>query len=197
MDVSKLPRLSNTQAEQQRQQQEPQQEQQQEPPVANATVATNSPASPHPDYRNRYDDPPHAGGGAEAWISIAVGVILILMSPRIFQYFLSPSSFTWTFNDAQGNPLKYTQTVFFWGDLALAAFAIVLIVEGLVIAFARRRAFVALAFGLTALATALNLGFLGYAMSKGFGFQIYSALAVAFGVYIGLYQWKLLRGARY
>jgi hypothetical protein len=30
-------------------------------------------------------------------------------------------------------------------------------------------------------------------MSKGFGFQLYSGLAVAFGVYIAIAQWKMLQ----
>jgi hypothetical protein len=135
-----------------------------------------------------------AGTGAEVWLSIAIGLLLILMSPRIWQYYLMPGSFTWTFNDADGNPLPYRQTTFFWSDLGIALFALVLILEGLAIAFARRRWVVAAAFGLTVLTTVYNLAYLLYTFNQ--GVAILSAFAVAFGVYIAIFEWRLLRELR-
>ncbi len=183
MDISKLPRMSETNKHA-------------PPPATDVASAPDvghdvAPVrSPIPYAR---DDVPSAG--ADAWISIALGVILILMSPRIWQYALSRlfgTAFTWTFTDPAGNPLPYTQSVFFWGDLALALFAVVLIAEGIVIGFARRRALVAVALALTVLTTLFNLGYLAWMMQGGYGLQIMSAFAVAFGVYIAMYQKRML-----
>ena len=116
MDLSKLPKLSET----------PRPDVEQSPEPAPLPYAA--------DYHQ-------AGSGGEIWLSIALGLILLFMSPRFLQYVISRSTFPqkWKFNDAQGNPLTYTQTVFFWGDLALMLFAVVLIVEGIVLALGRRR----------------------------------------------------------
>jgi uncharacterized membrane-anchored protein len=108
---------------------------------------------------------------------------------------MSPSTFTWTFNDEKGAPIKYTQTVFIWGDAAMLLFALVLILEGLLL-FTRKPGLIALAFGLTVITVALNLFFLMMMMSRGYGFQLASAIAVAFGVYIAIFQWNLLQSHR-
>ncbi len=138
-----------------------------------------------------YARPDEPGGGAEAWISIVMGLVLIFMSPRIWQYLLMRGSFTWEFQDEQGNPLAYTKTVFFWGDVALAAFALTLIAEGVVIAFTRRPALIAAAFGLTVVTTLLNFLYVAWMVTKGYGLQLFPALAVAFGGYIAVYEWRL------
>ena len=134
-------------------------------------------------------------GTMEGWLSIGIGVVLILISPRIWGYLFTGST-SWTFSDADGSPLPYSQTVYFWGDIALALFSVVLIVEGLILAFARKAPFVAFAFGLTVLAIALNAGYIVYMMTKGYGFQFISGLATVFGVYIAVQQWALLQSLR-
>lgn len=156
-----------------------------------ARVSSGGPARAL-QYRPNID----IGTGAEVWISVAVGVLLILMSPRIWQYFLMPGSFTWTFNGADGNPLPYVKTFFFWGDLALAAFAVSLVLEGVVIAARRRPRLVMAVLVVTVLTTLLNLGYVVFMLGKGYGFQMMSGLAVAFGVYIAIFQWKLLQASR-
>jgi hypothetical protein len=196
MDMSKLPRLSQTPPP---------------PPIdpspgddatSHAPPPTADPGrapAPSPGYALDYDARSPAGSSlAEAWIGIAVGAILLLLSPRLLQFVFSPSSFPqkWTFNDANGNPLAYTKTVFFWGDLAIAAFALVLILEGLVIGFARKSGPVAALFGLTVLTVALNAVYLVAMVMNNYGLQLMSALAVAFGVYIAIYQWNLLMTLR-
>ena len=136
--------------------------------------------------------------GAEAWISIAVGVIILLMAPRLIQYLLSPAAFEQSIRitDEQGQPLAYTRSVFFWGDLSLTLFALVLILEGLVVAFVRNPLLVLIALVLTIATTLLNLFYVIQMIVLGYGFQIMSALAVAFGVYIALYQWRLWQSLR-
>jgi hypothetical protein len=107
------------------------------------------------------------------------------MSPRLFQHLLSPSTFAqkWTFTAPDGSPMSYTKTVFFWGDIVLAAFAITLIIEGLVLGFARRRVWITAAFVFTALVTAANLVYVIWMQIGGYGLQLMSAVAVALGVY--------------
>ena len=188
MDMSKLPRMSQTPPP---------------PPEPSAAPqeegrATGGVAAPGSAYRREleYGVEP-APSFAEAWISIAIGLILLFATYalRLIQFLLSPSTFTWTFSDEKGQPIKYTQTVFIWGDAAMLLFALVLIIDGLLL-FTRKPALIALAFGLTALTVATNLFYLVMMMSRGYGFQIASAIAVAFGVYIAIFQWKLLQSLR-
>jgi len=180
MDMSKLPRLSETQR-------------QQEAHAAAVGAAANPPPPAQPQPGIDYAPvAPYESSGAEAWFSIAIGVIVLLLNMRLWQYFLFRSRFTWTFNDAKGNPLEYPQTVFFWGDLAMVSYGIVLIVDGLVLAFARKPSTIMAALALTVIATLLNLGYLVVMMGMGFGLQLMSALAVAFGVYIAMSQWRAL-----
>jgi len=182
MDLSKLPRLSETSKEQPT------------PPVSTDPAQLGQPSIPIARVHEPRPSEP-IGTAGDAWISIAVGVIILVISPRLFQYLISPSTFStkWTFNDPNGNPLTYPQTVFFWGDIVLYLFAATLIIEGLILVFARKTLTIGIGFGLTTLATAANAIYLVAMMSKGYGFQLYSAIAVAFGVYIAMYQWNLLK----
>jgi hypothetical protein len=138
------------------------------------------------------------GVGAEAWISIAVGILLLFLYPNLIRYLAGPAAFNERFQitDENNQPLAYTKSIFFFGDVAITLFAIVLIGEGLVIAFGRRPLLVLIAFILTVTATTVNLFYLGWMMSRGYAFQIMSGLAVAFGVYIALYQWRLWNALR-
>lgn len=142
--------------------------------------------------------PADAGGMMDGWLSIGVGIVLLLIAPNFIRYLLSPDAFekTVTITDETGSPLPYARSVFFWGDLSLTLFALVLIVEGLILSFARKAPFVAFAFGLTVLAIALNAGYIVYMMTKGYGFQFISGLATVFGVYIAVQQWALLQSLR-
>lgn len=137
-------------------------------------------------------------GLIEGWLSIGVGVVLLLMSPNLIRYLLSPAAFEKNnpITDATGQPLAYTKSVFFWGDLSITLFAIVLIMEGLVLAFARKALPVALAFGVTVFAVAINAGYVIWMVTQGYGFQIISGLATVFGIYIAMQQWMLLQSLR-
>ncbi len=150
------------------------------------------PSSPQPEYA-----PEPASVGLEAWISIAVGAFLLLMYPRFLQW-LSHRAFGTNFNpfvDSAGNVVPYSQVPAFWSDLGPVLFGVVLILEGLEMAFIRKPALVAVVLTLTALATLYNLIYL--VMSYGhYGLAPVSFLAVAFGFYICLYQWKYLRMRR-
>jgi hypothetical protein len=148
------------------------------------------------------------GAGVEAWISIGVGLFLIFMQPRFFQW-ASSRMFGTSFaefgtNETVEDPatgvltevfraVPYTTVPEFWMDLGPALFAVVLILDGIVLAFVRKRAVVALAFGLTVLATVYNLGYVVVSMSKSQGFAPLSFLAVLFGGFMCYYQWQMLQ----
>ena len=153
-------------------------------------------ANPQSTYRQEvgYSTEP-AASFAEAWISIAIGLILMFVSTagRFFEY-LTSSNFSWTFNDASGAPIPYRQTVFFWGDVAIFFFALLLIIDGILV-FTKKPILVAIAFGFTVVTVLMNLIYVAR-MMNGYGFQLWSALAVAFGVYIAIFQWKLLQTLR-
>jgi hypothetical protein len=144
------------------------------------------------NHRERERDEP---SGAEAWISIAIAVILIFVSPRIWQYYLFPSKFTWTFNDAQGAPLPYPSTEFYWSDLGVAAFCVVMLVEAIVMLFVRKTPLLMVALALTVVTALLNIYVIGRTFSI-LGFQLLNALAVAFAIYIAICQFALVRSAR-
>jgi lipopolysaccharide export LptBFGC system permease protein LptF len=133
--------------------------------------------------------------GAEVWISVAIGALLLLMQPRLLQ-FLSHKLFGTFFSPYidpnTGGEVPYTGQADFWSDLGITLFALVLILEGVAIALARKRGMIMAAFGLTVLTTAYNLGYLVTTFSSG-GIALLSAFAVAFGVYIAIYEWNLLR----
>lgn len=214
MDISKLPRLSQTSAPPPADAMEPTPAPPADAafPVVNPTPAIPAATALNPAWCRRCHSPnaPNSrfcatcgagiGGetgaapvevGAEAWISIALGALLLFLSPRLIQYITSPSTFTWTFSDETGAPLAYTKSVYFWGDVALTSFAIVLILDGLVVMFGRRARIVLFAFVLTVLTTLVNAGFIAMMLAKGYALEYMAAIAVIFGGYIAAYQYRL------
>jgi hypothetical protein len=182
MDLSKLPKLSQTPSP---------------PPPVDADTAAQSSNSPPPivHYERRGQE---ASPLAEIWISIVVGLILLVMYPTMIKY-ISSRLFGTAFAPFELNdgtvipyPKVYPQ---FWSDLCITAFAFVLIFEGVALAMLRRRWLVMFAFGLTVTATLLNVGFV-FATFATYGPPIVSLLASAFGGYIAIYQWRLLRSIK-
>jgi hypothetical protein len=179
MDMSKLPRMSQSP----------------EPPPAQTDPATALPA-----YATSPCAPERPPSFAEAWISIAVGLILLLMSPYTLQWLVSLiSSYKPPFlpitDVTTGAEIPYTHSTFFFGHLCVFAFSLVLIIDGLVL-FTRKPALIMIALVVTAITTLMNLIYVGKAMMNGEALPIVSALAVAFGVYIATLQWKLVQSFR-
>jgi hypothetical protein len=111
-----------------------------------------------------------------------------------FLEYLTSANFSWNFTDPTGAPLPYRQTVFFWGDVAIFAFSLLLIVDGLIL-FTRKPALVTIALAFTIITVLMNFIYV-VRMMNGYGFQLWSAIAVAFGVYIAIFQWRLLQSLR-
>jgi hypothetical protein len=176
MDLSKLPRLSETDK------QAPQ-------PPSTADAPTSAPEP----VRSHFTPAP-LGSGADVWISLAVGVILLLMYPRFLQW-TGSRIFGTSFNEftLDGVVVPYPQVPEFWSDLGPTLFGIVLLLEGIALLFAHRRpAVLWAAFGMTVAATAFNAIYLIVTFSK-YGLAIVSAIAVALGVYIAMGQWRMLQ----
>jgi hypothetical protein len=191
MDFSKLPKLSKS-----------------DPLPANEVAPTTD--STAPSFPGR--EPAQFGTGAEAWISIAIGVLLLLFIPHTLGYF-SARFFHTKFEPwpdptrpypakcdfilySDGTQVFYRDTLNFWSDLAVTAFAFTLILDGIVLVRARRPLPVLTVFCITVAATLGNLFYLVRTFSGGLPWI--STLAVIFGVYIAIYQWNLyqsLRGA--
>lgn len=181
MDLSKLPRMSET-------------------PPPPSPVHEPDPHSPAAHPGNVYDTPRVGGGFAEGWISIAIGVILLFAYPYTWQWLLSlASGYRAPFlpitlydpNTGVTTEISYTQSTFFFGHLCVFAFALVLIFDGLIL-FTRRTSLMTIAFAVTIVATFMNFIYLIQSTMSGAGFQIIPALAVAFGIYIALHQWRLI-----
>jgi hypothetical protein len=191
MDVSKLPKLSDTQKQQQAEAAAASSEAPLESGAPSSVITAET--APRSDG-SRHDVDALASSTADVWISLAIGALLLLMYPRFLQW-LSWRLFGTNFNqflDQNGAIVPYTQVPEFWGDLGPTLFGVVLIVEGLALALMRKRGVMMLAFGLTIIATAYNAIYLIMSFNK-YGLAIISAMAVAFGVYIAMYQWKLIK----
>ena len=137
---------------------------------------------------------------AEAWSGIGIGVILLVISPRIFQYLRlhgTPGEFEkiWAFSDKTGVPLAYTKSAFFQVDLALALFAGVLILDGIALLLSQKKWVVLSTFVATIIAILVN----GYALASTYGeigFQLFPVIAIAIGGYFAMLQWATYRGIR-
>jgi hypothetical protein len=176
MDLSKLPKLSQT-----------------PPPPAPAEpdAATDS---PRPVEFAPVQRASQTASGPEAFISIAIGLLLLWMASGLIRFLFNgdPGGIT----DERDLPMRYVDSVFFQSDLVIAVFAVALIVEGLVIALIRRPALILAAIALTVVAIVLNLAYVIKMQLAGYGLQILPTLAVIFGIYIAIYEWRMYQHSR-
>ncbi len=169
MDLSKLPRLSKTsQAQRPPEENDP-------PPLAYQAVITPT------------------VGLAEAWISIAVGVLLLFVFPNTTRYLHSPAAFERNnpVTDAQDNAIPYPSSVFFWTDLGVTVFAAALILEGIALAAARKVLPLLVALCVTAVAALFNVFVIVHAYSI-IGFPWVCGAGVIVLVYMAMTQWRLI-----
>ncbi|HEY1629303.1 MAG TPA: hypothetical protein VGF52_05560 [Tepidisphaeraceae bacterium] len=172
MDLSKLPKLSDRE----------------NPPPA------QPPQLPQLPQRV---EPIHAmpSAGAEAWLSIAIGVIFLLVFPRFLEW--ASSGVLGTHFDEfmlNGNVVPYQHVPEFWADLGSTSFGLMLILDGIALAIGKR-SLLMISFLFTIAVVAFNLIYLILSYQT-YGLAIVSAVAVVLGVYIAMHQWKLLRLTR-
>jgi hypothetical protein len=180
MDVSKLPKLSQS-----------------PPPPPTPSDSDPPPAAPmaHPADQQPVT---RAVQFADVWIGIGIGAILLVMSPRFLQWAVAKigmGQFTWTFTNPDGSPLAYEDSVFFLGDIAVTAFAAVLILDGILAAVRRPVLGLRVAIALTVLTVLLNLYYVATMFSQ-YGPQLFSLLAFVFGIYLLTLQLSHLKLAQ-
>jgi len=195
MDMSKLPRLSNTQESQNQQQ----------------TAGDPAPApraqAPVPVTSAQVD--PATFGSAEVWLSAVLGVAFMYFGRTFGSYLLArlrgqeyDTHVTWLEGDRAGQMVKYWELSGFTAltDAGIFLFGLTMVVEAVAMIAIQRMGtrgarFVALAFAVTVIATVFNLFVVMRLFSAGITPMI-SLLAVAFGGYIAMYQWQWLKSLR-
>jgi hypothetical protein len=176
MDLSKLPKLSKT------------------------GETEHAECVPDTVEWSTFDHPvrvPPSIGLAEAWISIALGLLLLFVFPNTIRYVHSPSGFEQNYpvTDAQGNTIPYLKSIFFWTDLGVSVFAIALILEGIILAAARKVLPIVVAFCVTAIAAVFNVIVIIRAYPV-IGFPVVCGVGVAVLVYMAMTQWRLITALR-
>ncbi|HEX8521725.1 MAG TPA: hypothetical protein VF669_05660 [Tepidisphaeraceae bacterium] len=192
--MSKLPRLSNTADNT-------------PPPRPDETLTAPIPATP-----TDIAEPAMTRGqllGAEVWLSAVLGIIFMLFGKNFGLYLFSKianqtyhTGVNWTEGPLAGQEVAYPELMGFvmLTDASLFLFGLALLFEAIVLgasasAKGLRKPLVYLAFGISILAIAFNLFACGRMMAAGIT-PIISLLATAFGVYVAMYEWALIRSMR-
>jgi hypothetical protein len=151
-----------------------------------------------------------AGIGAEVWLSAIIGVVLMLMGRSFGGYLLASltgqtynTNTTWSVGPKAGQPVDYWELEGFTAlsDSAIWLFGFAMVLEAIVLAVVNTRfkAKVGLlwfALFVTVLVAVYNLVVAIKIMSAGYAPPIMSLLAVAFGGYIAVFEWRLLQQLR-
>ena len=203
MDMSKLPRLSQTNKDDA------------PTPVPGGTPAppVPSPDRTVPDYQPRerggYDrddrayDPGYSVS-AEVWISVIFAIIYMFIGFNFARYMAAKvtggtyhTKVNWTAGEKAGQEVDYydLQGGTAHSDSAMFLFGLALLLEAIAMLIAHtgapgKKLFVGFALFVTLLATAYNL----FVIAKLFGMGItplMSVIAVAIGGYMATYQWRL------
>lgn len=177
MDISKLPKLSKTGESQ--------------PPPAASEIPDPVPASPAPLSRMPAPSPPM--GLAEAWISIGLGILLLIIFPNTIKFISSPDAFQQNnpVTGPDGNTIPYLKSIFFLTDLGITVFAAALIVEGIVLAVSRKVGPIVFAFVVTVAAALFNVIVIIRSEQIN-GFPLVPGLGVLLLGYMVLTQWRII-----
>jgi hypothetical protein len=192
MDLSKLPKLSNTQ----------------ESPAAPGEPAPQTPVAPTPvvEYRPNV---PQQGIAGDVWFNAVIGLVLIGLGFTFARFLAAKiagqpfhTGVNWTSGPHEGSEVAYFDLEGFtaWTDAGVFLFGLVVLMEAaskaaITIKPGRfSRGLLALAFVLTIGATLLNL-FVCFKMLGAGIMPLLSGLAVAFGGWILVDEWRVLRTA--
>jgi len=187
MDMSKLPRLSNTPS--------PPPDVGEEPAIA--TTGTSRILDPSSESMLMK---------MEVWLCIVLGIIFMLLGRDFGIYCLSilfhhpyHTGVNWLEGPLAGQEVAYPDLSGFviWTDASLFLFGLATFFEGIVLfasdsAARLRRPLLHLAFAITVLAVTFNLLACAKLMTNGV-IPIFSLLATAFGIYIAMFEWALLK----
>ena len=201
MDMSKLPRLSQTNKDDA------------PTPVPGGTPAAPAPDPNRtvPDYQPRDRGPYDGSGydpgysvGAEVWISVIFAIVYMFIGFNFARYVAAKvtggtyhTNVNWTAGEKAGQEVDYydLQGGTAHSDSAMFLFGLALLLEAIAMLIAHsgapgKKFFVGFALFVTLLATAYNL----FVIVKLFGMGItplMSVIAVAIGGYMATYQWRL------
>ena len=153
--------------------------------------------------------PSDAGVGAEVWLSAAIGLFLMMIGRSFGAWLVAKmtgqpfnTGATWVAGEKEGQPVGYWELEGFaaLNDSAIFLFGMAMVLEAAVLALVRTRfkhkaALVTFALLITVVATAFNL-FVTVKMLANNTLPLWSALAVAFGGYIAVFEWRLLNQLR-
>lgn len=186
MDMSKLPRLSQTDA----------------PPPPSAEEAAPRAAAPQPVLP--YEP---AGGGAayaaEAWIAAIVGIIFVLLGRTFGSYLLSLIAHkpfhTGVIFTSSGQEVPYPQLQghTMVNDAGMFLFGLAMLLDAVVIATAKasprlRKPLLGFALLITGLAVLFN-AYVAAVFFKDGMLPLFSLLAVGIGGYSGMLQWAMFK----
>lgn len=183
MDLSKLPKLSETPA----------------PP---------EPISPAPSQTPARNTLPIDDGmvGAEVWLSAIIGLVFLLLGRNFALYLFSlithrpyHTAVNWTSGAHAGEEVAYPDLVGYvmYTDASMFLFGLALLFEAIILAAVHSRIrskkpLVLIALLVAVVATALNLIVALMLFSAGI-LPLFSLLAVAFGGYIVAHEWRMLQ----
>jgi hypothetical protein len=190
MDLSKLPKMSNT-----------------PPPAAAAPEPVAASPDDAPTYTPR---PTDRAVGAEVWLSAIIGIIVMLMGRTFLSWAVASltgqpfhTGWTWPNDDPRAG-----QEVSYWqlqghtalSDMSIFLFGLAMVMEAVVLLAVAKQPrpwvwLVAFALVLTLGVTALNLVTVFIIMGGGGGLPLLSLLAVAFGGYMAMHEMALLKAA--
>ena len=198
MDLSKLPKLSNTNAEQQTQTQS-----------SAETDATTTPAPPRRVAEYQPAGSYTGGGslGADVWFSAIVGLLLIGVGFTFARFLTAKvtgqpfhTNATWMEGPKSGSEVDYFELQGYtaWTDMGVFLFGLVLLFEAATMAAAQlrpgafSRGLLSVAVVLTLATVLLNLVVCAKLLSAGV-LPLWSGLAVAFGGWILADEWRMFK----
>jgi len=195
MDMSKLPRMSDTQRQQEAHAAAVAQQQQQPQPPSQGV-----------DYRTPPAVSLERSVGAEVWISVILGLVFVYMGWNFARYTIATltgqtfhTNVTWNTGEKAGQEVAYFElmggTAYTESGIFLFGVAMLLEAAAMLIFFSgapMKRALITFALGVTVLALAYNAVVVMILMGMGI-FPLMSILAVAFGVYMAVYEWRMLQ----
>jgi len=174
MDMSKLPRLSNTPT----------------PPTPEPKPEARP--APIPDYGRA---PAPLSGIAEAWLSFVIAAFLLFMYPNLLKYLHHPGNQFDATDSTTGANIPYLQSAFFKMDLGITIFAAVLAIDGLVLLLPRRAWLLMTLLAVTLATAVLNIWVVWTSYGL-VGLAVAPALAVALSGYMALVQFAALAEMR-
>ena len=192
MDLSKLPKLSETNR----------------PPNAPNQPTTTDPATAQPAVLSYRAADAHSFG-PEIWLSAIIGIVFILLGLNFAKYVGARmtghtyhTGVNWLVGPKEGQEVDYSdlQGFVMLNDSAVFLFGLALVFEAIVlVAITRGTRFapglLVIALAVAVLATGYN-AFVAILLFTAGALPLMSLLAVAFGGYIAMSEWKLLESLR-